>query len=402
MMALCHYKISPILFLRTSCVSTLMCCATRGAQPRLMFLGRGNVSSKQMCKYSSAKFCSLSTSSAPRILLSSVNNIVFNMAIEQYFLSSTIEVPILFLWRNNKTVVVGRHQNPWSECDIQTMNSEGVFLARRHTGGGAVYQDLGNTNFSFFYPGNKIPKDSNNSIILTCLKNSFGIEGAVAGRNDLTVNDLKFSGSAYRQSSKGCLHHGTILLDVGMNGLSKCLTPHYKKLQSKGVSSVSSRVVNLRQLNGTISHEGVCSAMIQQFQNHFCPAGVTPVVETVNETSELAQSGEFRRQFDHLSEWEWRFGRTPKFQNVLETRFDWGLCTVHLDINHGRIEALSIFSDCLSTELIDDLHAVLRGSCFTEKGIRSAIDFLPDKGNYDRKLLEDFRDWMSSAIYETA
>eukprot|EP00922_Rhytidocystis_sp_ex-Travisia-forbesii_P022095 GHVS01032357.1.p1 GENE.GHVS01032357.1~~GHVS01032357.1.p1 ORF type:complete len:346 (+),score=53.16 GHVS01032357.1:101-1039(+) len=190
--------------------------------PSTNSVARRSVSSGQ----SPHSFNHPSSRSPVRVLVSGVEDIVFNLALEQSLIQTgAVDVPTVMLWRNNKTVVIGRHQNPWRECNLQKMETEEVKLARRYTGGGAVYQDTGNTCFSFIHPGRDIKKDLNNHVILSALQNAYGIRGEPTGRNDLTIDGMKFSGSAYSQLATSCLHHGTILREVDLGGLSRCLTP---------------------------------------------------------------------------------------------------------------------------------------------------------------------------------
>jgi lipoate---protein ligase len=205
-------------------------------------------------------------------------NIYQNLALENYFFHhAQLLVPTLMMWRNDKTIVIGKHQNPFKECFMNKIHEDGVKIARRKSGGGAVYQDLGNTCFSFFIPiyDDTSPLDTrnfNNKVILKAL-DGFGIKGEISGRNDLEINGKKFSGSAYqldlggKNRRKKALHHGTLLLDVQFDDLWKYLNPNKKKLESKGVDSVVSRVMNLCTINPELEHELISTAMFESFKN---------------------------------------------------------------------------------------------------------------------------------------
>ena len=202
------------------------------------------------------------------IITAESNNILFNLATEEYiFEHIEIENPLLFLWRNNPTIIMGKHQNPWKECRVQLLEENNVMLARRKTGGGCVYQDLGNSVFSFINPvkENIDFKTMNNEVLLGALEKGFGVKGEASGRNDLTVDGRKVSGSAYKLklgrkdgSGRRSLHHGTMLLDLELGALGKYLSPNKKKLESKGVDSVISRVLNLKELVPEINHDNFC------------------------------------------------------------------------------------------------------------------------------------------------
>lgn len=128
----------------------------------------------------------------PAVLISEANQIHFNLALESYLMNVVKpKVPVFFWWRNDKNVVIGRNQNPWKECDTNRMEMDGIELARRFSGGGAVYQDLGNSCFTFLVPDSMFKKSINNSIILNVLKNRFGVIGEASGRNDLMIDGKK-------------------------------------------------------------------------------------------------------------------------------------------------------------------------------------------------------------------
>lgn len=173
------------------------------------------------CHYSTEK-----RTNGPLVLVSNNQNIHFNLSLENFLLNNyndllkylninTIEKfnePILFLWRNNRSIIIGKNQNIWSECNLKNIKEDGVLVARRFTGGGAVYHDLGNVCFTFL--NNNINTSSNFLIILNTLKNHFNIEAKTQGRNDITVNDQKCSGSAFKKIKDVFLHHGTILINL--------------------------------------------------------------------------------------------------------------------------------------------------------------------------------------------
>ena len=201
--------------------------------------------------------------------MSKTHDPFFNLATEEWlFRSGDITRPTLFLWRNEPTVVIGRCQNPWKECDISKLREKGVHLARRFSGGGTVYQDLGNTNFTFLTSLANHDKERNSQIIIRALS-TFGLCAETSGRNDLIVGGFKVSGAAYKLAPPRALHHGTLLIQVDMSALAGLLNPNKLKLQSKGIASVASRVKNLKELSQSVSHEALCSAIVTSFCNHY-------------------------------------------------------------------------------------------------------------------------------------
>ena len=169
-----------------------------------------------------------------------------NLAAEEYLTMNAEDgVMTLFLWQNAHTVVIGKNQNPWRECNVEAIKRDGIYLARRMSGGGAVYHDLGNLNFTFIAKDGLFDIARQTDVILLACR-LLGINAVKTGRNDLTVTGRKFSGHAYFSSGGFNYHHGTIMMDVKGDDLSKYLNVSAAKLKSKGVESVRSRVTSRR------------------------------------------------------------------------------------------------------------------------------------------------------------
>eukprot|EP00831_Metopus_contortus_P064900 TRINITY_DN58036_c0_g1_i1.p1 TRINITY_DN58036_c0_g1~~TRINITY_DN58036_c0_g1_i1.p1 ORF type:complete len:370 (-),score=45.18 TRINITY_DN58036_c0_g1_i1:38-1147(-) len=294
------------------------------------------------------------------IVKTSCNNIIFNLATEEYlYEKSKILYPMLFLWRNDKTIVIGKHQNPWKECRIKDMKEDGINLARRKSGGGAVYQDLGNTCFSFLNPitpeNEKIDFKYMNTDVLVDAMKELRISGAEpSGRNDILVNGKKVSGSAYKlRPKKRTLHHGTMLLSLDKSAAQKYLSPNVLKLKSKGVESVRARIMNLNEVRPDITHEIFCDAMCTAFKKKHSGS---PVLELDLNESDLRQIKEIEDIYKETSTWEWRFGETPEFTHTMEHKFDWGLIELCFKVEKGHITQAKIFSDCMYPDFIDYLN----------------------------------------------
>lgn len=334
------------------------------------------------------------------IYKSNSNNPFFNIAFENFLLTKERddEDHILYLWRNGPSVIIGRFQSAWKECEVTRMEENNVNLVRRSSGGGAVYQDLNNSIFTFLGPRDKHDVSANNSIITSALLEHSNIVAVPTGRNDIEVDGFKVSGAAFRQTGNRALHHGTLLLDVDMTALDKYLTPNKLKMQSKGIASVSARVSNLKKFDDSLTHEGVCEAISNSFQKHH---GVTCEIIDVDESAALEESS-IQQMMDELMDHNWRFGNEPAFTNNLTTRFSWGMIDIYITTKKGGvIEEVTIYSDALDTEFISKLQQALVGSEYSMEGMTSAIDGLSQGFPSDspsRANAEELLTWLVDCV----
>lgn len=339
-----------------------------------------------------------------RVLLAQTHDPYFNLATEDWiFKDMSLESKVLYIWRNANTIVIGRGQNAWSECDLAKAQTDGVRIARRHSGGGAVFQDLGNTCFTFMSarePG-KTPKElyqNNNAILLAALRR-LGVEAEASGRNDLIVRcpagePYKISGSAFKESPDRVFHHGTMLLDVDLGRLATYLTPNQKKLEAKGIKSVQARVKNLSQLVPGLDHDAFTSALIAAFFEHY---GHSSVVEDLDHAA-LEQIPSLRAYYETLRSWDWIFGKTPHFRHRLDHRFSFGLVEVHLDTERGHIQQAQLFSDCLDPDFIDQVGGHLVHRPYSPEGIAAAAQahrsVQPDR----EAMIQEFYPWLGQQL----
>jgi lipoate-protein ligase A len=197
-----------------------------------------------------------------RYVVTESTNPYRNLAFEQYLFGfvGKGEV-ILYLWQNDFTVVIGRNQDIYAECKAVEFVSDGGKIARRMSGGGAVYHDMGNLNFSIICQSGEAGKTPYQDIIINAL-GGFGIHVGFNGRNDLVVDDRKFSGNAVYDDGGVCCQHGTILVNTDISKMEYYLTPEKSKLERNHVQSVASRVVNLSEVSGAVTVETMKKAVI--------------------------------------------------------------------------------------------------------------------------------------------
>jgi lipoate-protein ligase A len=279
-----------------------------------------------------------------------------NLALEELLFTSGGEGTVLYLWQNRNTVVIGRNQNAWKECRADLLEREGGRLARRTSGGGAVFHDMGNLNFTFITPRGGYDLERQLGVILGAVR-SQGIDAGFTGRNDLvTAGGGKFSGNAFCFSRDRGLHHGTILVDVDMDKLSRYLVPSADKLRSKGVDSVRSRVANLRELNPDITIDSMAAAVEAAFKAEY------------GECVRIGEASLDRRVLSELearhASWEWRMGKTPEFDVQFDARFSWGGVELCFRIKDGTILDATAYSDAMDEAFIRSLPGILKGRRF--------------------------------------
>ncbi|TBM22763.1 lipoate--protein ligase A [Hafnia paralvei] len=333
-----------------------------------------------------------------RLLISDSYDPWFNLAVEEcIFRQMSPTQRVLFLWRNNDTVVIGRAQNPWKECNTRRMSEDGVKLARRSSGGGAVFHDLGNTCFTFMAGKPEYDKSISTGIILDAL-HSLGLTAGASGRNDLVVTtadgERKVSGSAYRETKDRGFHHGTLLLNADLSRLANYLHPDPKKLQAKGITSVRSRVANLVELMPDITHEQICDAVTESFFKHY---GERVEAEHISPRYEPDMPN-FSEQFLKQSSWEWNFGQAPAFNHQLDERFVWGGVELHFDVERGLITRAQMFTDSLNPAPLEALAERLQGVIYRSEEISAVVQQLAQDYPEQQTELCDLNQWLLQQV----
>lgn len=280
-----------------------------------------------------------------------------NIALEKYLLEHLNPGDcVLYLWQNKNTVVIGRNQNAWAECRTTLLEEEGGTMARRLSGGGAVFHDLGNLNFTFLVNDEDYDVDRQLSVIQAALA-ELGLTAEKSGRNDLLVDGRKFSGNAFFHRNGHAYHHGTLLVDVDMDKLSRYLTPPKAKLEAKGVASVRSRVANLTEFVPELTCDSLRKYMAQAFSKVYGLPYCT--IELDDEARQIIAN-----DAEKLSSWDWLFGSRLPFSFSCEAKFDWGWIQMQLQVESGVVMDAQVYSDAMDWELADTVADCLKGCKF--------------------------------------
>ena len=294
-----------------------------------------------------------------------------NLATEYHLLqASPAHSCTLYLWQNRNTVVIGKNQNAWAECRVSLLEAEGGKLARRLSGGGAVYHDVGNLNFTFLCHQEDYDLDRQFGVIAQACAYA-GIPVERSGRNDLLADGRKFSGNAFYHSQGLAYHHGTILIDADMEKMSRYLSPPKAKLEAKGVSSVRSRVCNLSQLIPGLTCDIMKAHMAQAFQTVYgLPA--TPIILTREDQVQIeAKTREFSR-------WDFLFGPKLPFSFSCSRYFPWGTVSLEFNVSGGIVTGVRLYTDAMDWTLPSRVETALTGCRFQLADLEKSLKILDD------------------------
>lgn len=312
----------------------------------------------------------------------------WNLALEEHLLFRCGEADrILYLWQNEKTVVIGRNQNTEQECPVKLLERDGVHLARRNSGGGAVYHDLGNLNFSFLTREADYDVGKQTQAVLDALR-SLRIDAEYSGRNDVVVNGRKVSGSAFFKSGGFCCHHGTLMMDVDLDAADRYLHPAADKLAARGVTSVHARVANLRDIRPEIRIEDLGRALLLACEHVFRQTAGSLILSPSDE----ADVQQRRKRF---ADPRWIFGETMNDTPAISQRFSWGGITLHLRVSDERIIGVQVETDAMDPELPEILRQGLTDVRFETRTLSEAVARCRFSGRQGEQIRTDLAEWLA-------
>ena len=299
------------------------------------------------------------------ILVSSGGDGWRNLAVEDYLMDCLEpDDAVIYFFINQNAVIIGRNQNPWAECRLGQMEEDEVQLVRRISGGGAVYHDRGNLNFSFVMGSERYNFQKQTELILTAVR-AMGIECEFSGRNDILADGRKFSGNAFCERGKVRLHHGTLLVNTDLEKLQRYLNVDIMKLTTKGIRSVRSRVCNLSEFRPDITAKTVLTHL-----KDICRNAYRDITEL--STDDL-RSEDLEPYIVKHSSAEWRFGKTPRFDYETAFRFPWGGVQLLLRLRGGIVESLDVFTDANDVFLAERISSCLQGAAFQSAALACTL-----------------------------
>lgn len=301
-----------------------------------------------------------------------------NLAVDEYFLDMLApQDMLLHFYVNANAVIIGRGQNPWAECNLAAMRADDVQLVRRISGGGAVFHDAGNLNFSFIAGAGVYDVQRQLGLILSAVR-ALGIPCDFSGRNDLLSDGRKFSGNAFCARRDVRQHHGTLLIDADLTRLQRYLNVDPRKLQAKGVKSVRSRVCNLKEQRPELTVEGMLAVLKDAYRQGY---GEYTEIERLDEAA-VAPYYEKQRSD------QWRLGVTPRFDVEIENRFAWGNMQLLLTLRQGRVDEAHAYSDAIDAELTGEIEQRLLGMEYDMQRIAAALEAS------DKAEIREFAAWI--------
>ncbi len=316
----------------------------------------------------------------------------FNLALEEYvFYNFDANNEYLILWQNEPSVIIGRNQNTIEEINAKFIKDNNINVVRRMTGGGAVYHDLGNLNYTFIVSSDKDVisnfKKFTEPVVSALAK--LGVNAQFSGRNDITIDGKKFSGNAQHYANDRLLHHGTILFNSDLAVVQEALNVKIDKLQSKGVKSVRSRVTNVYPyLEEKITIEQFKDTLLRFILND----------ENYKEKEYILTEADLAAVKTLMNEkyntWEWNYGESPAFEVEKSQRYTGGQLSLKFDVKDGTLQELRIFGDFFGKRDVSDIEKLLKNKQYQEKIIRDALESIEFDEYFTGISIDNFIDCM--------
>lgn len=317
-----------------------------------------------------------------------IHDPAINLAIEEYALKHLpMEESYLLFYINQPSIIIGKHQNTIEEINQEYCKDNNVQIVRRLSGGGAVYHDLGNLNFSF------ITKDDGQSFhnflkftqpVIDAL-HKMGVNAELSGRNDLQVGEKKISGNAQFSTRGRMFSHGTLMFNLNLDNVQASLNVNPEKFKSKSTKSVRSRVANISDLmEGTMTIEEFRAELLRSIFG----MDVQDVPQYHLQESDWEKINQISKE--HYQNWEWNYGISPESNVKHSKKFPVGIIDLRMNINEGRIHDIKIYGDFFGVGDVADIENALRGKRYEDAEVREALSNLDMKHYFGNLEMDDF------------
>ena len=313
-----------------------------------------------------------------KFLRNSETDPYYNMAFDEYCLESlAIDEPVFYLWQNRPAVIVGLNQEVNTEVNLDYLRQNNIVLARRVSGGGAVYHDWGNLNYTIVGRSEDLERDypEYTGLMMQALR-KLGVQAELSGRNDILVEGKKVSGFAKRVSKNRLMVHGTLMYDVNLDVLTQSLNPPATKLQTKGIASVRSRVTNLREHLPEIKDiQDFKNRLEKALSNDYADEEYKLLVSEIEDIRTLAN--------EKFGRWDWIYGRSPRATLTHSARLSCGNIEIHLTLNENRIASCRFGGDFIGNLPTSDIEMRLIGVSYDVLSIEKCLSEIEVSDYFD-------------------
>ncbi|EGF99344.1 uncharacterized protein MELLADRAFT_94693 [Melampsora larici-populina 98AG31] len=283
------------------------------------------------------------------------------------------------IYRNTKSVIIGRNQNPWTEANLVSLKKNDVPILRRRSGGGTVYHDEGNTNYSIMIPRGMFDRKTTGELVTRSLI-SLGLPDiGLNHRHDICLGSDKVSGSAYKLTRDRSYHHGTMLINSNLSQLKDFLNPNQSQIVSRATDSVRSPVTNLASRFSNLDHTSFTNSLTRTFLETYYPTLDPDLSPVVINSEELEQDSAIEDEMKELQSWDWTFGQTPEFSNTIPVQLFGSRLDIHLNIRQGKIHNVELISSSVSDrfdqqEITDQLQSILVGQKYGQLELPNDVE----------------------------
>ncbi|HGD1186342.1 TPA: lipoate--protein ligase [Streptococcus agalactiae] len=321
-----------------------------------------------------------------KYIVNTSNDPAYNVALEAYAFQKLTDIDEIFiLWINEPAIIIGRHQNTIQEINKEFIDKNGIHVVRRLSGGGAVYHDLNNLNYTII--SNNTQEGAfdfqtfSKPVIDTLAK--LGVKAEFTGRNDLEINGQKFAGNAQAYYKGRMMHHGCLLFDVDMSVLGQALKVSKDKIESKGIKSVRARVTNIvDHLSDKITVQEFSDAVLAQRKEEY-----PEMDEYVLSDAELSEIQAMRD--NQFATWDWTYGKAPEYTIERGVRYPAGKITTYANVENSTIKSVKIFGDFFGVKPVDDIEKMLEGVRYDYKDVLAALKTVDTSQYFSRMTPEE-------------